>query len=105
MFWLMEKGVDIADQAVLFTKNPQIFNKTIDEMNNAMDYLQSKKFPREGIQEILIGSHGKWLNFSAVEVDSKLGYFQRNFDLSGNEVRAVTIKDPNLILWTGVPFQ
>ena len=105
MLWLMDKGLDIRDQAELFTRNPRIFNKTIDEMNNVIEYLQSKDFARQGIQEILTGSYGKWLNFSVVEIDSKLGYFQKNFRLSGNEVRKLAIKEPNLIIWTGVPFQ
>lgn len=105
MLWLMEKGVDIRDQAALFTRNPQIFKKTLDEMNNAIEYLKSKDFARQGIKEILIGSHGRWLNFSVVEIDSKLGYFQRNFGLSGNEVRKLSMKEPNLIIWTGAPFQ
>jgi mTERF domain-containing protein len=105
MLWLMEKGVDIREQAALFTRNPQIFKKTLDEMNNAIEYLKSKDFARQGIKEILIGSHGRWLNFSVVEIDSKLGYFQRNFGLSGNEVRKLSMKEPNLIIWTGAPFQ
>ena len=105
MLWMMDKGVDIKDLAEIFTKNPRIFNVPLDEMNNAVEYLNSKNFARSGIQEILIGSHGKWLNISTVDIDSRLGYFQRNFGLSGNEVRNLAIKDPKLILWVGVPFQ
>ena len=103
--WLIDKGVDIAEHAALFTRNPQIFNRNLDDMNNSIKYLESKNFSRQRIQEILISSHLKWLNFSPMEVDSKLGYFQKNFGLNGNEVRKLATIEPNLILWKGVPYQ
>lgn len=103
--WLMDHGIDLKDQAVIFTFNPNIFNVSIEQMNSAIEYLKAKNFSRHSISEIILGSNGKWLNFSVVDIDSKLGYFQTNFKLKGNEVRQLVKHEPSLILWVGVPFQ
>ena len=103
--WLIDHGVDLNNQAVIFTSNPNIFNISLEQMNSVVEYLKAKKFPRRSISEIILGSYGKWLSFSVVDIDSKLGYFQNNFKLSGNEVRQLAKNEPNLIIWAGVPFQ
>ena len=103
--WLMDHGIDLERQAIMFTNNPKIFDKSFEEINKSIAYLKSKDFTTRNIKEILIRSDGKWLDYSVVDIDSKLGYFQRNFELIGNEVRQLTILEPCLILWAGVPFQ
>lgn len=40
-----------------------------------------------------------WLNFNTKRIDRRLGYFQKNFDLTGNDVRFLTSKQPNLITY------
>ena len=103
--WFLDQGIALEDQALIFTLNPDIFNITVEQMDSAIEYLKDKTFSRHSIRDIILGSNGRWLNFSVVDVDSRLGYFQSNFNLNGNEVRRLAKNKPTLILWTGVPFQ
>jgi len=105
ILWLLDRGIDLEKQAVIFTKTPQIFNKSLDELTKMNEYLQSKKFSKESIRDIIVDTNGLWLSNTVVEIDSKLGYFQKKFGLNGNEVRKLATGGPRFILWTGVPFQ
>ena len=102
--FMLRQGIDLEYHATIFTSNPSIFDVSLESMNQSIEYLKSKNFSPRGIKDILIGSYGRWLNFS-LEVDKKLGYFQKNFELSGQEVRRIAIAAPNLIIWSGVPYQ
>lgn len=40
-----------------------------------------------------------YCNFSTTRIDSRLGFFQKNFDLTGEEVRCLAETDPKLITY------
>jgi len=105
IMWMIDKGINLENQATILTQTPQIFNKSIEELNKMVVYLQSKNFPNESIRDMIIGTSGKWLKSTVLEIDSKLGYFQKKFELSGNEVRKLAKEEPRLIIWDGIPFQ
>ena len=103
--WLMDRGINYQSIADIFTLNPKIFDISLDEMNSAVDYLKSKRFSSRSIAQIFLDTNCTWLNYSVTDIDSRLGYFQKNFRLRGDEVRQLAKNGPRLILWTGVPFQ
>ena len=103
--WLMDHGISQQNIADIFTLNPRIFDVSLDEMNSGVDYLKSKRFSSRSIAQILLETSCRWLNYSVTDVDSRLGYFQKNFRLTGDEVRQLAKNGPRLILWLGVPFQ
>lgn len=102
--FMINQGVDLEYHASIFTSNPSIFDVSLESMNQSIEYLKSKNFSPRNIKDILIGSYGRWFNYS-LEIDKKLGYFQKNFELSGQEVRQIAVAAPNLIIWSGVPYQ
>jgi len=103
--WMLENGIEIDNQGDIFTETPEIFNKSLDELNKMVEYLKSKKFSNQSISDIIVNTEGSWLKHSVVEIDSNLGYFQKKFGLTGNQVRQLAIEGPKLIIWPGVPFQ
>ena len=105
ILWLMNRGIDLKNQAAIFTRTPEIFNKSLEELDQMVEYLESKKFPNESIKNVIIGTSGAWLKSTVIEIDSKLGYFQKKFELNGNQVRQFVKEEPRLVIWSGVPFQ
>lgn len=80
------------------TKNPLIFKETINDLETRIYYLQSKKYSIEQIRTI-VEKNPFWLMFSTRRIDGRLGYFQRNFSLDGDDIRFLSIKQPNLITY------
>ena len=49
--------------------------------------------------QLIITKNPFWLNFNTKRIDRRLGFFQKNFELTGNDVRFLTTKQPNLITY------
>jgi len=103
--WMLDNGIKHENQGEIFTRTPEIFNKSLEELNKMVEYLQSKKFTNQSIRDIIVKTKGLWLKHTVVEIDTNLGFFQKKFGLSGNQVRLLANEGPNLIIWSGVPFQ
>jgi hypothetical protein len=85
----------------MFTKNPFLLTEHLDDLQVRVDYLASKKFSREEIAGIASRSPF-WLSMSTVRIDGRLGFFQRLFQLTGAETRAVAVRHPKIVtgnLW------
>lgn len=80
------------------TKNPLIFRESIDDLETRVFYLRSKKFSLEKVCDI-VGNNPYWLNFSTKRIDRRLGWFQKNFKLYGDDIRFLTHKQPRLITY------
>ncbi|XP_064099143.1 transcription termination factor 3, mitochondrial-like isoform X2 [Macrobrachium nipponense] len=96
IIFLNDVGVVADDLGRWLSLNPHIFRESIDDLQVRINYLISKKFEESQISRIVI-RNPKWLLYSTVEIDSKLGYFQRTFKLSNTEVRLLATKQPKLI--------
>eukprot|EP00088_Acartia_fossae_P032459 TRINITY_DN3322_c0_g1_i2.p1 TRINITY_DN3322_c0_g1~~TRINITY_DN3322_c0_g1_i2.p1 ORF type:complete len:417 (+),score=68.54 TRINITY_DN3322_c0_g1_i2:308-1558(+) len=94
--FLSDIGIPDDLQGDVLTRNPAILEQTIEDMETRVAYLVSKKFSKDDIA--LIAFDSGWLTFSVKGVDSRLGFMQKTFGLTGNEVRALTVKCPQLIL-------
>lgn len=91
-------GVPAEAYGHFLTKNPLIFKESIDDLETRIYYLQSKNFNLDSIQRIVTGNP-YWLSFSTKRIDRRLGWFQKNFYLTGNELREVAGKCPKLITY------
>ncbi|KAL2745076.1 hypothetical protein V1477_006493 [Vespula maculifrons] len=78
--------------------NPYIFKQDMDDLYTRIRYLRFHQFNIEMIKVVLC-KNPRWLNYSTRSIDTKLGYFQDNFHLSGEEVRQLTVKNSKLITY------
>ncbi len=46
-----------------------------------------------------------WLSYTTEEIDSRLGYLQKTFGLTGDEVRGLAVRLSLLVTWGGIPGQ
>lgn len=98
LLFLNDLGVPSMAFGHFITKNPMIFKESIEDLTTRIYYLQSKKFEIEQIQQIVTGNP-YWLSFSTKRIDKRLGFFQKNFNLTGNELRSVAVQAPRLITY------
>jgi mTERF domain-containing protein len=99
IMFLCELGLQTEDLGKLITKNPFIFKEDLDNLQVRINYLKFKKFNDEMILRI-VQHNPMWLSFSTQDIDKKLGFFQKTFSLTGNEVRSLTVKRPRLITYS-----
>lgn len=98
VIYLCDLGVPVTEIGNYITKNPAIFKEKLQDLDVRINYLKSKKFKSEMIQRI-ISKNPFWLMFSTQRIDRKLGFFQNEFSLNGQEVRFLTTLQPKLITY------
>lgn len=103
--FLTDMSVDARHIGRIFTENPTIFRLDVEDIQDRIDYLKSKRFSAKQITRIIVNSDSKWLNFSAINIDTNLGFLQKLFALSGPQVRTVASQEPQLVFWEGTPYQ
>nr|CAG4636464.1 EOG090X0C5Y [Eubosmina coregoni] len=94
--FLVDSGVSPDTLGNIFTNSPHILRERLEDLEVRKNYLEAKKFNPEMIGRIF-SRNPTWLLHSTQEIDKKLGLIQQIFELSGNEVRSLTAKEPRLI--------
>lgn len=89
-------GIDPNLLGTFITKNLDIFREEIDDLQTRVNYLKSKKFKTDEITSI-VERNPSWLMHTTRDIDARLGFFQREFRLSGNQVRELTFLSPKII--------
>ncbi|XP_070153292.1 transcription termination factor 3, mitochondrial [Polyergus mexicanus] len=97
--FLHDCGVPANCLGEFLTKNPNILKEDIDDLHTRIRYLRAHKFNINAIKTIIC-KNPYWLLFDTKNIDGRLGYFQSNFKLSGNEVRILTIKGPKVLTYS-----
>lgn len=98
LLFLKDQGVPAERYGEIITKNPLIFKVDLDDMQTRVNYLEAKRFSKTQIQRILT-LNPFWLMFSTRRIDKRLGYFQKEFGLKGDDVRFLASKLPRLITY------
>lgn len=98
LLFLKDQGVPAESFGEIITKNPLIFKLDLDDMQTRINYMEAKRFSKTQIQRILT-LNPFWLMFSTKRIDKRLGYFQKEFLLRGEEVRFLSSKLPRLITY------
>lgn len=97
IIFLNSIGVDPKDFGDVVTKNPTIFQESLENLETRVTYFKSKKFPLEDIARIVTRAPPV-LSFLVKGIDASLGFLQREFKLTGDQVRLVVAKQPKLLL-------
>ncbi|XP_044587195.1 transcription termination factor 3, mitochondrial isoform X1 [Cotesia glomerata] len=98
--FLHDCGVPPEEIGRFITKNPRIFEQDMDDLKTRIRYLRAHNFSRDNIARI-VTAHPPWLSFPTKFIDKRLGFFQREFKLTGEQVRFVTLRKPALITFKG----
>lgn len=93
--FLTSIGVEPDRLGYLFTKNPMILKEQVENLRVRVDYLLTKKFTQEQVGRIASNAPF-FLMFSVRRMDRRLGYLQKTFELTGDEVRHVVARLPKL---------
>jgi len=99
---LADVGVQHDNIGKILTYCPRIFEEQESTLKTRIAYLVSKRFSMEEISHIITHAPS-WLSFNVRSIDARLGFFQKTFDLIGDEVRNLTVAFPSLITWKGTP--
>jgi mTERF domain-containing protein, mitochondrial len=98
LFFLHDLGIPAEDYGQFITKNPLIFKESIEDLETRVYYLRSKKFSVPDVRRI-VTKNPFWLSFSTRRIDRRLGWFQKNFLMTGDELRTLTVKQPKVITY------
>ncbi|XP_015910378.1 transcription termination factor 3, mitochondrial [Parasteatoda tepidariorum] len=101
--FLHDLGIEAELLGRFITKNPFIFKENIQDMEVRINYLKSKRFLDSAISRI-IGDNPYILSWDTKKVDSRLGFFQKQFSLSGDEVRYLITRSPKLVTYNFEKF-
>lgn len=96
--FLVDVGVPADALGVFLTRNPLICREDVDVLTTRVHYLQSKGFAAADIARI-VEANPFWLMFSTQRIDGRLGFYQKQFELSGAEVRQLVVRQPKLITY------
>lgn len=96
--FLTDLGLSADALGTFITKNPLFFKENLDDLTTRVHYLQSKLFKADDILRI-VEKNPFWLMFSTQRIDGRLGFYQKQFELTGPEVRQLTIRQPKLITY------
>ncbi|XP_037934099.1 transcription termination factor 3, mitochondrial [Teleopsis dalmanni] len=98
LIFLKDQGVPAEVYGELITKNPLLFKESIDDLTTRVNYLESKNFtPAQRKRIFTLNPY--WLMFSTSRIDRRLGYFQQEFRLKGDDVRFLATIQPKLITY------
>lgn len=96
--FLHDCGVTPENLGYFITRNPKIFKEDIDDLRTRIRYLRYHNFSVKMIESI-VNKHPPWLSFETQKIDKRLGHFQHNFELNGNQIRFLTVNCPKLITY------
>lgn len=98
LLFLKDIGVSPDLFGEFITKNPLIFKEDLDNLQTRINYLEAKHFTKSMITRI-VENNPFWLMFSTKRIDRRLGHYQKEFHLNGNQVRELSCKQPRLITY------
>uniref|UniRef100_A0A0N5AHU1 Transcription termination factor 3, mitochondrial n=1 Tax=Syphacia muris TaxID=451379 RepID=A0A0N5AHU1_9BILA len=102
--WLISLDVPVTKLGDYLTRNPFFLLQNFDDMKARVNYLRSKRFTKSQIAKIIIAFR-YWLNFDVRVIDGRLGWIQKSFKLSGNEVRKLVVLEPRILAFGVAPIQ
>ena len=80
--FLADIGVPSDSMGRILTMAPSLLEQNHEDLCTRVAYLVSKRFAAEQVAQI-VSDAPRWLCFAVKGVDSRLGYFQKAFGLTG----------------------
>lgn len=102
--WIVSLGFDVNDLGDYITRNPFFLLQDLDDMQARVNYLTSMKFTNEDVCKI-VKDFRYWLNVDVKTMDSRLGWIQQQFRLSGDQVRDLIRKEARILMFGLGPLQ
>ncbi|XP_034251999.1 transcription termination factor 3, mitochondrial [Thrips palmi] len=94
--FLVDVGIDPQNLGTFFTVNTPLIWTDKDDIQVRINYLEAKQFTKEEISKIL-NRAPNWLTLPTKELDSRLGFIQKAFQLKGSEIREVVCSSPKMV--------
>lgn len=96
LLFLKDVGVDDENIGRVITKNPYLLKEDLQDLKARINYLRSKNFSTESVSSI-VTRNPYMLSMRVERVDAKLGFYQKEFKLTGTDIRKAITKCPLLI--------
>ncbi len=103
--FLMDNDIKADQLGHILTENPQLFQQDMDQLQTRVKYLKYQNFTKLQIRNVILKSDSKWLNHAADDIDARLGFVSKLFQLQPTFTSSVASSCPNLIIWKGTPNQ
>ncbi|KAK3932614.1 Transcription termination factor 3, mitochondrial [Frankliniella fusca] len=94
--FLVDIGIQPDRLADFFSRNTALLWTDKDDIEVRLNYLRAKNFSPEQIERVVNGG-AFWLTLSTKEIDGRLGFIQKTFRLSGNNVRSIAASCPAVV--------
>ncbi|XP_069931432.1 transcription termination factor 3, mitochondrial [Oryctolagus cuniculus] len=96
LLFLKDVGIEDNELGTFLTKNYAIFSEDLENLKTRVAYLQSKNFTKADIAQ-MVRNAPFLLNFSVERLDNRLGFFQKELELSVKKTRDLVVRLPRLL--------
>lgn len=96
LLFLKDLGIEDNQLGPFLTKNYAIFSEDLENLKTRVAYLQSKNFNKADITQ-MVRNAPFLLNFSVERLDNRLGFFQKELELSVKKIRDLVVRLPRLL--------
>ncbi|XP_039109386.1 transcription termination factor 3, mitochondrial [Hyaena hyaena] len=96
LMFLKDLGLEDNQLGTYLTKNYAIFSEDLENLKTRVAYLQSKNFSKAHIAQ-MVRNAPFLLSFSVERLDNRLGFFQKELELSMKKTRDLIIRLPRLL--------
>lgn len=96
LLFLKDLGIEDSQLGAFLTKNYAIFSEDLENLKTRVAYLQSKSFSKADIAQ-MVRKAPFLLNFSVERLDNRLGFFQKELELSVKKTRDLVVRLPRLL--------
>ena len=86
LLFLKDLGIEDTQLGPFLTKNYAIFSEDLENLKTRVAYLQSKNFSKADIAQ-MVRNAPFLLSFSVERLDNRLGFFQKELELSVKKVK------------------
>uniref|UniRef100_A0A7N5JD84 Mitochondrial transcription termination factor 3 n=1 Tax=Ailuropoda melanoleuca TaxID=9646 RepID=A0A7N5JD84_AILME len=96
LMFLKDLGIEDNQLGTYLTKNYAIFSEDLENLKTRVAYLQSKNFSKAHIAQ-MVRNAPFLLSFSVERLDNRLGFFQKELELSVKKTRDLVVRLPRLL--------
>ncbi|XP_036904132.1 transcription termination factor 3, mitochondrial [Sturnira hondurensis] len=96
LLFLKDVGIEDNQLGAFLTKNYAIFSEDLENLKIRVAYLQSKNFSKADIAQ-MVRNAPFLLSFSVERLDNRLGFFQKELELSVKKTRDLVVRLPRLL--------
>ncbi|XP_036731419.2 transcription termination factor 3, mitochondrial isoform X3 [Manis pentadactyla] len=96
LLFLKDLGIEDNQLGTYLTKNHAIFSEDLENLKTRVAYLLSKNFSKADIAQ-MVRNAPFLLSFSVERLDNRLGFFQKELELSVKKTRDLIVRLPRLL--------